>query len=158
MLAVNDQLIWHMSKTGKSFSPMYGVNYFFGHFKPILYLFALIYKVKPGPETLLFVQTLLLGTGAIPVYLTGKQAMRRAGWAEERRIPPDARFYSLCIALAYLFTMTLISYTSFHTIVCAIPFFLWAVYFMEKGFAKSSFLSGNLSDTVSLFSASCGFI
>lgn len=126
MLAVNDQLVWYISKTAKSFSPMYGVNYFFGHFKPILYIFALFYKIIPGPPTLLFIQTLLLGTGAIPVYLIARKKIKE-------------NFYHFISPLTYLLSMTLISYTSFHTATCAIPFLLWAVYFMEKEYAKMSF-------------------
>lgn len=126
MLAVNDQLIWYMSKTWRSFSPMYGVNYFFGHFKPILYFFALLYKVRPGPETLLFVQTLLVGVGGIAVYLIAKRR--------------STEFNGLIVTLAYLFIITLISYTSFHTITIAIPFLLWALYFIERGSARMSFL------------------
>jgi len=141
MLAVNDQLIWYMAKTGKSFSPMYGVNYFFGHFKPILYLFALLYKVRPGPETLLFVQTLFLGLGAIPVYLIAREkfSSQRAGMGLPIQ-QNGAGFYSLIFTLVYLFTMTLISYTSFHTVTLAIPFLLWAIYFIERGSAKMGFL------------------
>lgn len=148
MLAVNDQLVWYMSKTGRSFSPMYGVNYFFGHFKPILYLFALFYKIRPGPETLLFMQTLLVGLGAIPVYLLAKKKLGES-------------FYGLSFGLAYLFTMTFVSYTSFHTTNVIIPFLLWAIYFMEKDSARMSFLFAALAlagkENISLTILALGF-
>ena len=150
MLAVNDQLIWYIAKTWRSFSPMYNVNYFFGHFKPILYFFALLYKIKPGPETLLFTQTLFLGLGGIAVYLMAKkrglsQTSSSGKVLEECLTGGSSRigtvpYGSLIVTLAYLFTMTLISYTSFHTIIIAIPFLLWAVYFIERDSAKMSFL------------------
>ena len=148
MLAVNDQLVGYMSRTARSFSPMYGVNYFFGHFKPILYLFALFYRVRPGPETLLFMQTLLVGLGAIPVYLLARKKLRD-------------NFCALIFGLAYLFTMTFISCTSFHTTTVSIPFLLWAIYFMEKDNAKMSFLFAALAlagkENISLTILALGF-
>ena len=54
---------------------------FFGvHFSPILYIVLPIYRLFPGPETLLIVQSFTLGIAALPIYLIGKKLVsRRAG-------------------------------------------------------------------------------
>nr|ADP09423.1 DUF2079 domain membrane protein [uncultured marine crenarchaeote E6-3G] len=51
---------------------------FFGvHFSPILFLLAPIYRIFPSPETLLILQSLILGVAAYPLYLIGRRIVDR---------------------------------------------------------------------------------
>ena len=51
---------------------------FFGvHFSPILFLLAPIYRIFPRPETLLVLQSLILGVAAYPLYLIGRRIVDR---------------------------------------------------------------------------------
>ena len=51
---------------------------FFGvHFSPILFFLVPIYRLLPRPETLLILQSLILGAAAYPLYMIGKQNVDR---------------------------------------------------------------------------------
>src|SRR5207245_1480689 len=67
---------------GERFSPC-GVTRYWGicHFQPLYVIYALAYRLWPSPLLLLWSQTLLVASGAIPCYLlTGKPLARTAGW------------------------------------------------------------------------------
>jgi uncharacterized membrane protein len=51
---------------------------FFGvHFSPILFFLVPIYRLLPRPETLLILQSLILGAAAYPLYMIGKHCVDR---------------------------------------------------------------------------------
>lgn len=57
-----------------------GVTSHFGvHTSPILATLLPVYTLAPGVETLLIVQTILLGLGAVPVYLIAKKILGETG-------------------------------------------------------------------------------
>lgn len=79
-LALEDNLIWNAAQGGPLFkmAPLGGPDAVHGgyHQTYFAYLIALVYRLAPGPGTLLAVQALLIGAAAIPLYFI---AARRLG-------------------------------------------------------------------------------
>lgn len=75
-LAFFDQIVWNTSQ-GRWFETTFVPYNFAGqHFEPILTGFAALYRIAPGPETLLAVQAVALSAATIPLYLSGKTLLR----------------------------------------------------------------------------------
>ncbi len=91
------------------------------HISPALYLLAPLYWLFPTPLTLLLSQTVLLASGAFPLYRLAS-TMLNDEWA--------GSFF----ALAYLFSFGIhgANLYDFHEISLAAPFLLWAFYYIES--------------------------
>lgn len=90
------------------------------HAEPAVYLLAPFYALVPRPETLLVIQSVMLGTAAIPLYLFAR-----------RRLGSD--WMAATIGLCFLFYVPLQSpnFTDFHFLTISLFFVLWAAYFFE---------------------------
>ncbi len=88
------------------------------HFDPILALFAPFYKIYSGPEVLLIGQSIILGLGALTVFLISKQVLNK-------------NLISLVFSLFYLlyFPIQRVSIFDFHAVALSTTFFLFALYF-----------------------------
>jgi len=88
------------------------------HFDPILAAFAPLYKFYEGPEILLIGQTIILGLGALAVFLISQKILKKNP-------------ISLIFALTYLsyFTVQRTVLFDFHAVALATTFFLFALYF-----------------------------
>ncbi len=88
------------------------------HFDPILALFAPFYKIYEGPEVLLIGQSIILGLGALAVFLISKQVLNK-------------NLISLVFSLFYLlyFPIQRVSIFDFHAVALSTTFFLFALYF-----------------------------
>jgi len=74
-LGIHDQALYTLLRLGYMRSTQYGVeaiNYIGDHFSPIFYLVVPFYALYPDAKTLLVLQSLALGIGAIPVYLLAR--------------------------------------------------------------------------------------
>jgi len=82
-LGIFNQAFWTTTKLNKIFyytAELYFVKSgsFFGvHFSPILYLLVPFYSLYPHPETLLILQSLILGIASYPIYLIGKKLFNK---------------------------------------------------------------------------------
>ncbi len=119
-LGIYDQAVWLISRFHNPFITVRGLPLLADHFDPILFLLAPLYWIWASPKTLLVAQTLALGIGAWPVYLI---AMRRLGKAPE----------ALLLSVAYLLYPALhwTNTFDFHPEIFAVPFLLWAFYFLD---------------------------
>lgn len=93
-------------------------KYIANHVKLGLYLFLPIYAVFPRPETLLIIQSIILGLGAIPLFLFAR-----------RRVP---EWIACVLAIAYLcyYPMHGANFTEMNLVPLAAPFIMglvWAV-------------------------------
>jgi uncharacterized membrane protein len=70
-----DQGIWLLSRFKAPFVTLMGRNLFADHGSLILFLVVPLYWVVPGAGTLLFLQSLGLAGGAIPVYLLARKRL-----------------------------------------------------------------------------------
>lgn len=88
------------------------------HFDPILALFAPFYKIYSGPEVLLIGQSIILGLGALAVFLISKKILNK-------------ELISLVFSLLYLlyFPIQRVSLFDFHAVALSTSFFLFALYF-----------------------------
>lgn len=123
-LGTYDQAIWNTTEGyffENSANMLGEPNYLGSHFSPILIAFIPLYKLLADPKWLLFLQTLSVGLGAIPIYLLAKQKLNSL-WG--------ARIFLLSFLL-YPFLQNGIVY-DFHEVVLAVGFAAWAVYFLEK--------------------------
>ena len=96
-----------------------GVVRFAIHFEPILIPMALIYLVLPQVKVLLFLQALVVGSGAFPAYLLATRRLRHPLWG-------------LLIAALFLVypPLTAAVVDDFHPEVFAATLLLWAFYFL----------------------------
>ena len=88
------------------------------HFDPILTVFAPFYKLYEGPEVLLIGQVIILGLGALAVFLISQKVLKK-------------NLISLIFALTYLFYFAIqrAALFDFHAVTLATTFFLFALYF-----------------------------
>jgi len=95
------------------------------HNDPLLALLALFYFIYSGPETLLVIQSVLLGLGAIVVYAIGRHIFYKQ---------INAKLTSLFFAFAYLMypALELTNHFDFHAVALATPLLLCVYYFFLK--------------------------
>jgi uncharacterized membrane protein len=119
-LAVHALSIWNIVH-GSIFNSILGIPFLGNHLNLILFLLAPVYFIFPHPFTLLFIQTLFLGLGAVPIYLLAKRVLDEK-WA-------------LVLVFAYLFypALAYANLFEFHPPALATFFILFAVYFYELG-------------------------
>lgn len=98
--------------------PPYHPQHWFGvHFSPILYLAAPLVMLWPSPLVLQLLQSLLVASTAIPVFLTART------W----QLPPAS---ACALVLMFFLNPFVISGTlwDFHEIAFAVPTFAWMMY------------------------------
>jgi len=90
------------------------------HFDPILAFFAPFYKIKADPSILLIGQTIIIGLGALAVFLLVKKIIKN-------------NWLGFLFSLSYLFYFPIqrVVLFDFHAVALATSFFLWAIYFFE---------------------------
>ncbi len=101
----------------------------FFHVEPIFFLLAPLYALWQDPRMLLLLQSIILGVGAIPIFLIAKEKFKKY-------LP------ALFIALAYLLLPALHqgNLFDFHPLVLAPTFILFGFYFAIKNKAGNSFI------------------
>lgn len=111
------------------------------HNDALLAFISPLYFIYSGPETLLILQSVMLGLGAILVYLLGRHIFR--GESNERLV---AFFF----AAAYLFypPLQLSNHFDFHAVVLATPLLLGVYYF----FIKKNYLASSVCMALALLS------
>ncbi|KKP66518.1 MAG: hypothetical protein UR68_C0012G0004 [Candidatus Roizmanbacteria bacterium GW2011_GWA2_35_19] len=95
------------------------------HFDPILAIFAPFYQFYEGPEVLLIGQAIIMGLGALAVFLIAQKELKR-------------NLISLMFALSYLtyFAVQRAALFDFHSVTLATTFLLFALYYnlVKKNF------------------------
>lgn len=122
-LGLYDHAIWNIAKRGEF---KYLV---LGHFRPIVGIYSLFYKLFPSVTVLLLLQTLAIGLGAIPLYYIARKKL-------------GGQYYALLIVIIY-FLYSPVAYNNledFHTDHLIILFMFLAFYFLEKNKPLAFFL------------------
>lgn len=90
--------------------------------RPILLGVAGIFLIFPSPDTLLVIQSLLLGIGAVPIYMIA-------------RLKLENRWTAVGFGVLYLIAPSLwgVNQYEFHDLALSIPFLLFSLYFYEVG-------------------------
>ena len=95
-------------------------NYFSVHFVPLIYVFGVMYKMLPFPETLLVLNGVLMLSSALPMYLLAKRLVgHRLGLIA-------------AVLLLWYPTFQYITLYEFEMLRFSIPVILWMLYFWEK--------------------------
>ncbi|MEW6103816.1 MAG: DUF2079 domain-containing protein [bacterium] len=128
-LTIFNQIFWYTIHGKQLYSQMLGYNFLGEHFSPIIIIFAPFYWIFPHPLTLLILQTLIIGIGAIPLYMIAKYKLKNP-------------FLALSFSLAYLlYPMTSrINLIDFRKLTLFLPLFLFCFFFLEKERWKLYFL------------------
>lgn len=130
------------------------------HADLILVLLSPIYAIWQRATTLLIIQSILLGLGAIPVYFLAKNILNN----KARFGILQSKISSLVLVLVYLLNpgMEWANIYDFHGVCLAIPFLLSAFYFAYKkqwlGYAVFVFFALLTKEEISLFIAMLGLI
>jgi len=101
----------------------------FYHVEPIWLVITPFFYLWQDPRTLLIIQSILLGLGAIPVFLVAYEKLKNQAAA-------------MLLAISYLFIPALqqANIFDFHPLVLCIPFILTAFYFVLKNQYKLAFI------------------
>lgn len=90
------------------------------HFDPILAVFAPVYLIIRSPSVLLVSQVIIVGLGALAVYLLGMKTLRKK---------PVSLMFAILYLLYYQVQRQVLF--DFHSVALATSFFLFAFYFYE---------------------------
>lgn len=128
--AVHLEVIWKLTNGLSGAIPfssveanLYGSTNWFGtHFAPILYLFAVPFYFLPRPEILIVLQTLLIGSAALPLYW----------YAKEKSNSEASALFITCAFLLYP-TLNYITIYDFEYLRFSIPALMFTFYFLYKG-------------------------
>jgi uncharacterized membrane protein len=118
---IYDQGVWLLSRFKSPFVTVMGRNLFGDHSSFILFLLVPLYWVVPGAGVLLGSQSLVIGLGAVPVFLFARERLGSiamatvlgvvfllhpaVGWTNLEQYHPDA-FLSLTVGLALYGALT----------------------------------------------------
>lgn len=142
-LGIFDQGLWLLSRQETPFVTVRGLHLFGDHLSFILVLLAPLYKVLPDVRMLLFLQTLFLALGALPVFLIANRHLK-------------SNLLSLALAASYLLYPALqwINNDHFHPDSAVTALLLFAFYFATSSrylpFAVSAALAVLVKEDVAL--------
>lgn len=91
------------------------------HVDPIIAAFAPLWWLWPSPLLLLTIQAILLAAGAIPLFWLGRKHL-----PHERDAALVAGAYLLCPTVAWN------AVVDFHSVALAVPFLLFAIWYLEE--------------------------
>ncbi len=122
-LGIYDQVVWNTLHGRPFFYTTTGqpLLHLSNHASPILLLVAPFYLIYSGPEMLLFLQTVAIGLGGLPLF-----------WLAREKLQSD--FAALSLLLAYLLfpSLQIVNLWDFHPPVLAVGFFMGAFYCLVK--------------------------
>ncbi len=122
-LGIYDHAIWKIANQGNW-------KYLaWGHFRPIVGVYALFYKLFPSAITLLLLQTAAIGLSAVPLYYIAKSSLK-------------SNYYALLIVIVYLLYSPVIynNLFDFHADHLIILLMFWGFYFLQKDKPLAFFL------------------
>lgn len=122
-LGIQTQTLFTLLTQGTPLTTLYGataINQFGDHFSPIYYLVSPLFAVTGDARSLLVIQSLFLGLGALPVY-----------WLVHAKTRSTA--LALALAASYLLFPALhaVNTFDFHEIALVVPLLLFSLYCLE---------------------------
>ena len=133
------------------------------HVEPILAAIAPLYLLHDGPETLLWLQTVVIALGAVPVYLIVRNRLRKRELKDAGRF---TLYVVLWLPVAFVFLYLLspsleaANLSDFHAVTLSATLLLTGFYFLEIdrpwGFASFAFLAAMCKEDVGLIVAMMG--
>ncbi len=148
-MAVEANVAWHMIHGPWFFNSLDNTSFLGGHFSPVFVLIGLAYRLVEHPLTLLVIQSVALGLGAVAVYYL---ALLRCAHP------------SLACAAVLLYACNPYVHHGnahdFHLSPLTIPTVLWMLVFVESNkqglAAAAAFLAFSIEESILLPLAGCG--
>jgi len=122
-LGIFDQAIWNTLHGDILFSSLKNNTTLLGdHFEPILFVFVPMYWLWPNVFVLLIVQSLLLASAIIPLYLIARDKLKE-------------KLLIFAFIIAYILSKPMrgVAFSDFHPECFILPLLFWAYYFLIKG-------------------------
>lgn len=148
-MAVEANVAWHMVHGPWFFNSLDNDSFLGGHFSPVFVLIGLAYRLVEHPLTLLVIQSVALGVGAVAVYYL---ALLRC-----------AHFSLACVSVFLYVSNPYVHHGNahdFHLSPLTIPAVLWMLVFIESGkqglAAVAAFLAFSIEESILLPLAGCG--
>ncbi len=120
-LALYDQAVWLVAHGRWPLSSIFGNTLMATHLQPFVLPLAALYRLAPGPQTLIWVEVVAVALGAVPVYLLARSLTRSDlaafAWALVYVNYPAAQYLVL---------------HDFHFQPLAVPLFLCAVWLANE--------------------------
>ncbi len=132
------------------------------HVEPILVAIAPLYLIYDGPETLLWLQTVVIALGAIPLYLVVRHRYRSQALRVWKYDLDLASWLPLAFVLLYLLAPALeaANLSDFHAVALSPALLLTAFYFLETdrpwGLVGFGFLAAMCKEEIGLVVAMLG--
>jgi len=123
-LGIFDQAVWNVTKGNSLFCSIkypQGGNLLGDHFEPILFFIAPLYLLWPNVLVLIILQSFLLASAIIPLYLIAKSILKD-------------RFVIFAFLVCYILSKPLrgIVFSDFHPEAFIVPALFWGYYFLIK--------------------------
>ncbi len=121
-LGIQDQVLFNIVTSGRMVTTLLGPSErIYDHFSPLFYLLAPVYALFQNATTLLVLQTLALGIGAVAIYLLAQKKTTSA-------------ILGVALAASYLLHPALhgVNVRDFHQIAFATALLLFSLYFLEQ--------------------------
>lgn len=148
-MAVEANVAWHMVHGPWFFNSLDNDSFLGGHFSPIFVLIGLAYRLVEHPLTLLVIQSVALGIGAVAVYYL----------ALLRCVHPFLAFVSVLVYVSNPYVHHGNAH-DFHLSPLTIPAVLWMLVFVESGkkglAAVAAFLAFSIEESILIPLAGCG--
>lgn len=148
-MAVEANVAWHMVHGPWFFNSLDNDSFLGGHFSPVFVLIGLAYRLVEHPLTLLVIQSVALGIGAVAVYYL----------ALLRCVHP----FLACLSVLIYISNPYVHHGNahdFHLSPLTIPVVLWMLVFVESGkkglAAGAAFLVFSIEESILLPLAGCG--
>lgn len=148
-MAVEANVAWHMVHGPWFFNSLDNTSFLGGHFSPVFVLIGLAYRLVEHPLTLLVIQSVALGIGAVAVYYLALLRCVHSSLA--------------CAAVLLYVSNPYIHHSNahdFHLSPLTIPAVLWMLVFVESGkqglAAAAAFLAFLIEESILLPLAGCG--
>jgi uncharacterized membrane protein len=129
-MGIYDQGIWLVSRFGRTFSTVRGIEFWGQHLNLIVYALVPFYWFGAGPAFLYVVQASVVGFGAVPMYLIGRDRLKQP-------------WIGALLALVYLMYAPVqwITQINFHPEALVITPLLFAWWFSMRRQWKSFFVA-----------------
>lgn len=148
-MAVEANVAWHMVHGPWFFNSLDNTSFLGGHFSPVFVLIGLAYRLVEHPLTLLVIQSVALGIGAVAVYYLVLLRCVHSSLA--------------CVAVLAYVSNPYVHHGNahdFHLSPLTIPAVLWMLVFVESGrqglAAAAAFLAFSIEESILLPLAGCG--
>ncbi|MEX1366603.1 MAG: DUF2079 domain-containing protein, partial [Nannocystaceae bacterium] len=122
-LALYDNTFWNtVNGDPMACSYLRGGTHYSAHYDPIIILLAPLYGLNPRAETLLWLQSVWLAMGGVPLYLIAKRVLGNP-------------WQALVVVSLFLLAPALhgINMFDFHSLALMVPLVMWMVYFLDVG-------------------------